>query len=200
MFGVALPSNHSILYPLSSSQPLFSGISGGDVCYVAANQRLVISWVHLIFCNRTCEQGGSILPSNFFTEVVVLVLYFWRKISSLASSTFEHFFLPYIKHVHSLNRTIIRAVIVGFDTDIIEHLLKLHIFSQYLQCFDLTSSPKRGRVITCSKCVITREWLTKCFTQCNVKLVQEDESLKISWLHTCFNPYIDIFIQFFHCW
>ena len=113
MFGIAVPSNHSFLYPLSSSSPpLFSGISGGGVCSVAANQRLVISWVLLIFFNRIREQGGSILPSNFFTEVLILILYFWRKISSLASSTFVHFFLPYINYVHSLNRTIIGAVIV----------------------------------------------------------------------------------------
>ena len=60
MFGVAVPSNHSILYPLSSSSlPFFSGISGSGLCYVIANHCLVISLVLLIFCNRTREQGGS---------------------------------------------------------------------------------------------------------------------------------------------
>ena len=77
MFGVAVPSNHSILYRLSSRpQPLFSGVSGGGFCSVAANHHLVISWVHLIFCNRTREQCESFLPSNFFAEVMVLALYF----------------------------------------------------------------------------------------------------------------------------
>ena len=68
MFGVAVPSDHSILYPLSSnSQPLFSDIPGDGVCYVAADHRLVINLVLLMFCNSAREQGGYMLPSNFFT-------------------------------------------------------------------------------------------------------------------------------------
>ena len=99
IFRVAVLSNRNILHPLSFGfQSLFSG---GGVCSVVVNQRLVISSVLLIFCNGTREQ-----------EVVVSVLYFRRKISSLASSVFMHFFVPYTKHVHSLNRTIIGAVIV----------------------------------------------------------------------------------------
>ena len=152
------------------------------VVLVLLHHFVIISWVLLIFCNRTPKQGWSMLPSNFFTEVMVLILYFWRKISNLVSSTFVHFFLPYINHVHSSNRTIICAVIVGLTP------ISWNISWNF--------TIKRGHVITFGKCMITREWLRKCFTQCNVKLVEGDELLRISQLHTFLNQCIYIFANF----
>ena len=83
IFRVAVLSNRNILHPLSFGfQSLFSG---GGVCSVVANQRLVISSVLLCAIHQTCPFtkqnnhwcSNSRVDTNIIEQLLSLHIFYW---------------------------------------------------------------------------------------------------------------------------